>query len=63
MKGPPGVTKFQIHLFMHAQKLQKIWALTRFGPKAVFKKYLLTVQKLYLNILSGSGVLKKLHSG
>ena len=48
---------------MHAQKLQKIWALTWFGPKAVFKKYLLTVQKLYLNILSGSGVLKKLHSG
>ena len=49
---------FQIQLSVHAQKLQKVLALSRFGPKTVLRKYLLTTQKFYLNISSGSGVLK-----
>ena len=58
MKGLPSMAIFQIQLSVHAQKLQKVLAFSRFGPKAVLRKYLLTAQKFYLNISSGSGVLK-----
>ena len=63
MKGGPKVTNFQNQLFLHAQKLQKVWTLTRFRPKAVRKKYLLAAQKFYLNISSGSVVIKNFIQG